>query len=87
MPVQTADGPCRVVTFPLYSLPLVGARNRLQDFPLPECRSDGVPGRAAEVQIQTGHSGGLRVVRTPSPEGNHGQDARCNRNCFSELPL
>lgn len=32
-------------------------------------------GRAAEMQIQTGQTGGLRVVRTQSPEGDDGQDA------------
>lgn len=57
-------------------LPLTGARDRLQDLSLPKRRPDGVSGRAAEMQIQTGQTGGLRVVRTQSPEGNDGQNSR-----------
>lgn len=55
---------------------LSGARNRLQDLPLPKRGSDGVSGGAAEMQVQTGQTGGLRVVRAPSPEGNHGENTR-----------
>lgn len=55
---------------------LSGARNRLQDLPLPKRGSDGVSGGAAEMQVQTCQTGGLRVVRAPSPEGNHGENTR-----------
>lgn len=55
---------------------LSGARNRLQDLPLPKRRSDAVSGGAAEMQVQTGQTGGLRVVRAPGPEGNHGENTR-----------
>lgn len=60
----------------LSCLSLVGARNRLQDLPLSQCRSDGMSGRAAEMQTQTGQTGGLRVVWPQSSEGNDGQNTR-----------
>lgn len=62
--------------FLIFVFLLSGARNRLQDLPLPQRGSDGVSGGAAEMQVQTGQTGGLRVVRTPSLEGNHGEDTR-----------
>lgn len=55
---------------------LSGARNRVQDLPLPQRRSDAVSGGAAEMQVQTGQTGGLRVIRAPSSEGNHGEITR-----------
>lgn len=64
------------VTLYLSSLPLADERNCLQDLPLSKRRSDGVSGRAAEMQIQTGQTGGLRVLRTQSPKGNDGQKTR-----------
>lgn len=65
-----------VMNFPSSSSTCVGARNRLQDLSLSQRRADGVFGRAAEMQIQTGHTGGLRVLRTQSPKGDNGQNPR-----------
>lgn len=47
------------MNFALSCLPLLGARNCLPDLPLSKCRSDGVSGGAAEMQIQAGQTGGI----------------------------
>lgn len=61
------------------SLSLTGERNRLQDLPLSKCRPVGLSGRAAEMQIQTGQTGGLRLLRAQSAKGNDGQNTRLMR--------